>query len=312
VSHRLDEVVSIVDDVTIMRNGKVASSAGSTRVDINSIVSAMIGSDVKEHYPKEHNATADVILEAKGISTRAGARNVSLQLRKGEVLGLGGVLGAGRTEIARALFGADALTRGEIFLDGRRLNLRSPSDAIASGIGLISENRKFDGLFFNFTGKENISIASLGSLRRLGFLRLAQEAETARDLVRQLEITASAPDKPVGHLSGGNQQKVILARWLLTKARILILDEPTQGIDIGAKLAIYRLINALTAEGKSIVLISADHEELLAMSDRIAIVRHGTVVAEAPARDLHQTDLVRASAEAPAAAHREEQYALQA
>ena len=298
VSHRLDEVVSLVDDVTILRNGKVASAAGATEVTIDRIVAAMIGSEVGEHYPKSRNARDRVVLEAKGISTLQGARDVDLTLREGEVLGLGGVLGAGRTEIARALFGADALTAGEILLDGRKLRLSSPADAVAAGLALISENRKFDGLFPNFTGKANISIASLDRIMLRGLLRPDLEDANARRLVEELEITASAPDKAVGHLSGGNQQKVILARWLMTGARILILDEPTQGIDVGAKLAIYRLINRLTAEGKSVILISSDHEELLAMSDRIAIVRQGTVTRVAPAGALSHTDLVKASDDA--------------
>lgn len=297
VSHRLDEVVSLVDDVTILRGGKVVSAAGATEVKIDRIVSAMIGSDVKEHYPKVNNATDTVVLEAKGISTRRGVGKVDLTLHAGEVLGLGGVLGAGRTEIARALFGVDSLTEGEIRIDGHSVKIRAPSDAIAAGMALISENRKFDGLFFNFTGKANISVASLDRIKLRGLLSLEHEYLNARRMGQQLEITKAAPDKLVGHLSGGNQQKVILARWLMTGARVLILDEPTQGIDIGAKLAIYDLINRLTSEGKAVILISSDHEELLAMSDTIAIVRHGSVVRVAPAAALNHTDLVKASAD---------------
>lgn len=297
VSHRLDEVVSLVDDVTILRGGKVVSAAGRTEVKIDRIVSAMIGSDVKDHYPKVNNATSKVVLEARGISTRNGVSRVDLTLHAGEVLGLGGVLGAGRTEIARALFGVDSLSEGEILIDGRPVKITAPSDAIAAGMGLISENRKFDGLFFNFTGKANVSVASLERIKLRGLLSLEHEDLNARRMGEELEITASAPDKLVGHLSGGNQQKVIVARWLLTGARVLILDEPTQGIDIGAKLAIYGLINRLTSEGKAIILISSDHEELLAMSDNIAIVRHGSVVRVAPASALTHTDLVKASAD---------------
>lgn len=297
VSHRLDEVVSLVDDVTILRGGKVVSAAGATEVKIDRIVSAMIGSDVQEHYPKVNNATDRIVLEAKGISTRHGVRKVDLTLHAGEVLGLGGVLGAGRTEIARALFGVDSVTEGEILIDGRPVRISAPSDAIAAGMALISENRKFDGLFFNFTGRANISVASLERIKRRGLLSLEHEYLNARRMGQELEITKSAPDKLVGHLSGGNQQKVIVARWLMTGARVLILDEPTQGIDIGAKLAIYGLINRLTSEGKAIILISSDHEELLAMSDNIAVVRHGSVVRVAPASALNHTDLVKASAD---------------
>lgn len=297
VSHRLDEVVSLVDDVTILRGGRVVSAAGATEVKIDRIVAAMIGSDVKEHYPKAAHATDKVVLQAKGISTRNGVHKVDLTLHAGEVLGLGGVLGAGRTEIARALFGVDPLAEGEIRIDGRPVTIASPSDAIAAGMALISENRKFDGLFFNFTGKANISVASLERLKLRGMLSLEHEDLNARRMGEELEITRSAPDKLVGHLSGGNQQKVIIARWLMTGAKVLILDEPTQGIDIGAKLAIYNLINRLTSEGKAVILISSDHEELLAMSDNIAVIRHGSVVRVAPAASLDHTDLVKATVE---------------
>lgn len=298
VSHRLDEVVNIVDDVTIMRNGRVSSPAGSTEISVDGIIKAMIGLEVREHYPKEQNSIDDIVLETKSISTTQGVKAVNLQLHAGEVLGLGGVLGAGRTEIARAIFGVDRLTSGVIEIDGQPVRFDSPADAIKAGVGFISENRKFDGLFFNFNSRQNISISSLASLKKNGLLDLQQEAKYVDELVAELEITAAAPEKPVGQLSGGNQQKVILARWLLTKARILIMDEPTQGIDIGAKLAIYRLINILTSEGKSVILISSDHEELLAMSDRISVVRQGTIIETRSAASLKHTDLVRGSTNA--------------
>jgi ABC-type sugar transport system ATPase subunit len=211
------------------------------------------------------------------------------------VLGLGGVLGSGRTEIARALFGLDPLTAGQISIDGRRVQIASPSDAIRAGLALVTENRKTDGLFFNFDGRANISSASLPRFSTFGFLDLRREDAEAASLARQLELSRGATDKSVQHLSGGNQQKVVIARWLLSQARVLILDEPTQGIDIGAKLAVYRLINRLTAQGCAILLISSDHDELLAMSDRIAIVRHGTITDIQAPEDLTHADLVRAA-----------------
>ncbi|MES2666918.1 MAG: sugar ABC transporter ATP-binding protein [Pseudomonadota bacterium] len=294
VSHRLDEVTALVDEVTILRNGRVMSAAGETAVQVDAIVSAMIGEDVKDHYPKDRNASADLVMEVRGMSSARGARNVSFALHRGEVLGLGGVLGSGRTEIARALFGLDPLTSGVIAMAGKPLRLRSPADAIAAGLALVTENRKTDGLFFNFDGRANISSASLLQFATFGFLDLKRESEEARRLARLLELSQGAVDKSVRALSGGNQQKVVLARWLLSQARVLILDEPTQGIDVGAKLAVYRLINALTAQGCAIVLISSDHDELLAMSDRIAVVRHGTITDIRMPKDLTHADLVRA------------------
>jgi len=298
ISHRLDEVVDLVDSFTILRQGKVASASGETRLDVDEIVAAMIGQQVGEHYPKEHNATSEVVLQARDLCTATRVRGAEFDLRRGEVLGLGGVIGSGRTEIARALFGADPLTGGEILVDGRVLRLRGPRDAIRAGIALVPENRKYDGLFFNFAAGPNITMANLGAMRRGPLFDHGKERATAQRYITDLEITPLAAQKPVNLISGGNQQKVLIARWLFSGSRIVILDEPTQGIDIGAKLAVYRLINELTRAGNAVILISSDHNELLAMSDRIAIVKHGRVTAIRPADQVSHADLVSA-AEAP-------------
>ena len=296
VSHRLDEVERIVDEVTILRNGRVVRASGETEINVNQIVSAMVGEDIAEHYPKEDNATDQVVLEASGLTTKNGVQDVSFALHKGEVLGLGGVLGSGRTEIARALFGVDPLLEGSVNLNGRPLNVRHEIDAINAGLALVPENRKFDGLFFNFRASGNITAASLNSISRLGVLNLKAEEDGTHKLIEELEISTQAEEKTVNFLSGGNQQKIVIARWLFSNAQILILDEPTQGIDIGAKIAVYKLINSLTRAGKSIILISSDHDELLAMSDRIAVVQHGTINRVVEAKELTHDDLVRASA----------------
>jgi len=295
VSHRLDEVTALVDEVTVLRGGRVVAQAGEIAIEVDAIVNAMIGGSVKDHYPKKCNTHPEVAMSVRSISTVRGIHDVSFTLHKGEVLGLGGVLGSGRTEIARALFGLDTLTDGDVAVAGRSLRLRSPADAIRAGLALVTENRKTDGLFFNFAGRANMSSASLPRLSAFGFLDLKREDAEAAALARELELSHGATDKSVVHLSGGNQQKVVIARWLLSDARVLILDEPTQGIDIGAKLAVYRLINRLTAQGCAIVLISSDHEELLAMSDRVAVVQKGTIVDIRAPQDLTTADLVRAA-----------------
>ncbi|MDB4092114.1 ATP-binding cassette domain-containing protein, partial [bacterium] len=297
VSHRLDEVERIVDEVTILRNGKVVRASGETKIDVSEIISAMVGEDIGEHYPKEQNTTENVVLEAKGLATKSGVSDASLTLHQGEVLGLGGVLGSGRTEIARALFGTDELTAGQITLKGNPVKFRREIDAIRAGLALVPENRKYDGLFFNFRAGGNITAASLGGLSRFGIMNLKVEEQATRDLIHDLEISSQAEEKTVNFLSGGNQQKIVIARWLFSDSDILILDEPTQGIDIGAKVAVYKLINKLTRAGKSIILISSDHDELLAMSDRIAIVQHGAIVRTVNAAELTHSDLVRASGE---------------
>jgi ABC-type sugar transport system ATPase subunit len=299
ISHRLDEVVELVDCVTILKDGRVASPAEQSKVDIPFIVRTMVG-DVAEHYPKDRNATGDVLLSVRNISTENRVSDVTFEVHRGEVFGIGGVLGSGRTELARALFGVDPVTAGSIELNGRPVRFSNSKQAIAAGIALVPENRKSDGLFFNFTGYPNISIAALGRLGQNGLISPAREREEGRKLVRELEITPAAETKDVGYLSGGNQQKVVIARWLFADSDLFILDEPTQGIDIGARIAVYRLINGLTARGKGVVLISSDDDELLSMSDRVGIMSHGRLVGVHRPDELDATSLVRASAGARA------------
>ncbi|MEE9249858.1 MAG: sugar ABC transporter ATP-binding protein [Alphaproteobacteria bacterium] len=295
ISHRLDEVVGIVDMVTILKDGKVVSSAEESRIDIDDIVRKMIGQEIEEHYPKVANATDRAIFEARDIRTENKVNGVSFALRCGEVIGLGGVLGSGRTEIARALFGIDPLTGGEIRLRGRPVRFDSPRQAIRAGIAYLPENRKFDGLFFNFQGRQNITVANLRALSKGGLLDLGEEKRVGRFFMRELKMPSEAEAKFVDVLSGGNQQKVIVARWLYSGADIFILDEPTQGIDIGAKIAIFNLINDLTARNKAVILISSDHDELLAMSDRVGVVRNGSIIDMVDADELSKAELARMS-----------------
>ncbi|MDO6732746.1 sugar ABC transporter ATP-binding protein [Marinovum sp. 2_MG-2023] len=297
ISHRLDEVVSLVDTATILKDGKVVSCSEGTALDVNEIVSKMVGEDIDEHYPKQNNTTEEVLFSARNLATANGVQNVSFDVKRGEVYGLGGVIGSGRTEIARAIFGIDPLTRGNISIDGRAIRIRNPRDAIRSGLALVPENRKSDGLFFNFNGGPNITTAALDKIRGHFLLKKRSETQVTRDYIDQLEISPAAATKFVNLLSGGNQQKVVIARWLFAGSRVLILDEPTQGIDIGAKIAVYNLINALTARGCAVILISSDHNELIAMSDRIGIIRHGALIETRPADDVTHAQLVQASAQ---------------
>jgi ABC-type sugar transport system ATPase subunit len=295
VSHRLDEVTALVDVATILRNGRVVSTAEDTTIQIEPIVAHMIGGEVKEHYPKEHNTTDEPVLEAQNLRTAQGVADVSFTLCRGEVLGLGGVLGCGRTEIACALFGVHPLTGGRLQVRGRDVCLNSPADAMRAGIVMTSENRKADGLFPNFDGTRNITIANLAAFRRGVWLNLAAEARASRLLINQLQISPEAERNSVEVLSGGNQQKIVVARWLNCRADVFILDEPTQGIDIGAKIAVYHLINELTRAGKAVILITSDDEELLAMSDRIALVRDGCITRIAPAGAVVKMDLLQSA-----------------
>jgi ribose transport system ATP-binding protein len=232
------------------------------------------------------------LLEVTDLRTQTGVNGVSFSVQRGEVFGLGGMIGAGRTEIGRTLFGADRLIGGSIKLDGKPVHFDSPREAVAAGVALIPENRKTEGLFFNFSGIPNITVSRLTALLHGPLLSLRREQRLGREQFQELRIDPAAERKSVRFLSGGNQQKVVIARWLFSHAKLLILDEPTQGIDIGAKLEVYRLINLLTARGLAIILISSDYPELLAMSDRVAIVREGRILSIAPANQLTEYSLI--------------------
>jgi len=297
ISHRLDEIVGLVDRVTVLKDGRVAGRMNREQLSIPAIVSLMIGGNIAEHYPKEGNTTEELLLLVEGLETDAGVNGVSFDLHRGEVLGLAGLVGTGRTEIANAIFGIDSLKAGKVDLRtyGSRRRMRrgtTPSGAIKSGIALLTEDRKGTGLFMNFTGVPNISVARLDRISKRGVLDLSREAEAADDYVNKLHISPTATDRSVQFLSGGNQQKVIIARWLFSQAEVFILDEPTQGIDVGAKVEVYRLMNALTREGKGVIFISSDFEELLAMSDRVAIVNHGRIIDTRDARSIDRQRLM--------------------
>ena len=300
ISHRLNEIVGLADRVTVMKDGRLVGTRPAAEVSLTAIVRMMIGTDVKDHYPKEQHARPEPLLEVNDLRTASGVNGVSLTVHKGEVVGLGGMIGAGRTEIGRALFGADPATGGSMKLAGTPVKFKSPRDAVAAGVALIPENRKSEGLFFNFSGVPNVTVSRLAALLQGPLLSLHREQRLGREQFRELRIDPAAEWKSVRFLSGGNQQKIVIARWLFSRGRLLILDEPTQGIDIGAKLEVYRLINALTARGLGVILISSDYPELLAMSDRVAIVREGRILDIAPRGTLTEYTLIRAASGARA------------
>jgi ribose transport system ATP-binding protein len=302
ISHRLHEIIGLADRVTVLKDGRVVATREASDLDLNTVVRMMVGREIKEQYPKEHHETRRPLLEVNDLRTERGVNGVSFTVYRGEVFGLGGVIGSGRTEIARALFGVDPVTGGTIRLDGTPVHLTSPADAIAVGVALIPENRKLDGLFWNFTGIRNITVSRLAALLRGLLMSLRREQELGQTFIGQLRIDPSAEWKTVQFLSGGNQQKVIIARWLFSEAKLLILDEPTQGIDVGAKVEVYRLINELTARGLGIILISSDYRELLAMSDRVAIIQAGRVARIAPAAELADLAIIAAASAFPPSA----------
>jgi ribose transport system ATP-binding protein len=296
ISHRLDEVMAIADRVTVLKDGRLVASLEASQTSVGDVVRLMVGADFHEYFPDRVPPADDIRVEAIDLRTDNNVDGVSFTIRRGEVLGLGGTYGAGRTEIARALFGVDRLTGGELRIDGKPVILRSPSDAIDAGIALLPENRHVAGLFFNFAAPPNITISDLAQVAVGPFLSLARERRRTRELVEKLRITGRVMEGTVTFLSGGNQQKIVLARWLFSKAHFLILDEPTRGIDVSVKLEVYRLINELSQAGLAILLISSDFPELLAMSDRIAVIRRGRVVHEAPHGTMNEHQLVESAA----------------
>ncbi|WP_246775411.1 sugar ABC transporter ATP-binding protein [Methylobacterium aquaticum] len=280
ISHRLDEMREIVDRVTVLRDGRHVSTDALAATTIDGIVARMVGRALNEKFPERTSVPTDhVILEAAGL-TRAGAfRDVSFSLRRGEILGFAGLMGAGRTEVARALFGADPLESGTIALEGRPLAIRNPRDAIAAGIAYLSEDRKAQGLAVKMPVDANLTLANLGAVaNRLGLIDADRHAAAARDYVDRLGIKTPSLHQPVRLLSGGNQQKIIIGKWLFRDAKVMLFDEPTRGIDVGAKLAIYTIMDRLAARGIGVVLISSELPEILGLTDRVAVFHRGRLV----------------------------------
>jgi ribose transport system ATP-binding protein len=278
ISHRLNELADIADVVTVLKDGKLVGQRPRRDLSVGSIVSLMVGEDISDHYPKEDNSTEVPLLIVEGLSADNGIKDVSFELCRGEVLGLAGLVGSGRTEIAEALFGIVRSITGTVTVLSDRNNRKgprflNPSQAIHGGVAFLTENRKTTGLFMNFSAIPNITIASIRRITSRFALNLSLEARTAVSFVHRLRISTRAVVDSVQFLSGGNQQKVLIARWLFSQADIFILDEPTRGIDVGAKVEVYNIINEITRMGKGVILISTDIDELYAMSDRIAIIR---------------------------------------
>ena len=280
VSHRLDEIFALCDRATIMRDGETIATEPIANLSRERIIELMVGRKLESEFPPRHATIGTQRLEVRDLRRGAAVRGVSFELRRGEVLGLTGLVGAGRTEVARLLFGADRLDSGQILLDGRAVRIASPVDAIRNGICLLTEDRKAQGLVLGLSVRENFGLPNLNRLSRLGFVRRAQEKLAFAGYIESLRIKVPHQEQLARNLSGGNQQKVVLAKWLESNSDIIIIDEPTRGIDVGAKYEIYLLINDLAAQGKSILMISSELPEVLGMSDRVLVMHEGRIVGE--------------------------------
>jgi len=278
ISHRLEEIATIADRVTVLRDGESVATLARAEVTRADLIRLMVGRDVSAVFPKREVAIGGVALELRGVSHRAsGIRDISLTVRHGEILGLAGLVGSGRTELAEIIFGLRPADDGAILIDGVAVTLRSPSAAIAAGLAYVPEDRRQHGVVLEMSVTANASLANLAGVSRRGLIDGPAERRKARGYVDDLRIKAASLDAEVGSLSGGNQQKVALARWLETGPRVLILDEPTQGVDVGSKAEIHGLMGALAERGLAIVMISSEMPEILGMSDRIAVMRAGRI-----------------------------------
>ena len=305
ISHRMEEVFRLADRVTVFRDGRWVDTSPRADLTPEDIVARMIGRGLSDLYSRRRQPPGAVVLEAHGLTDGAGVGPLDLELRAGEVVGMAGLIGAGRTETARLLFGAERPRGGRILLDGRPITLRSPRDAMRHRIGLVPESRKEQALFPQMAIRDNIAVTGLGRLSEFGVLRRGRIDRSIEHHVSALRVRCSSMDQRVGELSGGNQQKVVLARWLEIAPRVLLLDEPTRGVDVGAKQEIYGIIDRLAADGVAVLVVSSDLPEVIGISDRVLVMRNGEIAAELPHEQateeavmLHATG-VAATAAAP-------------
>ncbi len=287
VSHRLEELFEICDSVSVMRDGRMIETRQIEDIDRPTLIKLMVGRELSETYPERAPHSDEVVLELRGVYGN-GDVGIDLKLHKGEILGLGGLVGCGRTELAKLIYGAEPIDRGEMLLMGKPIKLSSPADAISKGIGLIPEDRKREGVFIDFPIEWNVVVQCLKIISKNGVIDTSLTDELADKYIKELQV--ATPDKAqlVKNLSGGNQQKIVIAKVLATNTKIIIFDEPTRGIDVGAKQEIYRLMNTLTEQGISILVISSDMEELLGMSDRIVVMSDGMIAGELKKEEFSQ------------------------
>ncbi len=297
ISHRMDEIKVITDRVTVMRDGEYVGTLITKDCSKEDIINMMVGRVIYEE-PKQKSMVAQdapVVLSVRHLNAGKLVRDVSFDLRKGEILGFAGLMGAGRTETARAIFGADPVESGEIYMNGKQVQIKCPKDAVAAGIGYLSEDRKRYGIILDKTITENSTMAAMEEYQKGVFIDRKKERQVTESYVKKLKTKTPTVDAAVGNLSGGNQQKVVIAKWLVRDCEVLIFDEPTRGIDVGAKSEIYHLMNELAAAGKAIIMISSELPEVLRMSDRIMVMCEGRITGEIPIEEASQASIMTAA-----------------
>lgn len=293
ISHKMDEIFRIADDITVLRDGTYVNSWEAKDIDNNTLIKNMVGRELNEIFPKIKVPAKDVVMEVRHFTKENQFEDISFLVREGEILGIAGLIGAGRTELMNAIFGLEKPDSGEVFFEGRKVEIRRPSDAIRHGIAYVTEDRKNEGLVLEMGVGQNITIASMKTLSSGMFIKRQEEKKTIDDQIRALRIKVHSPRQLVGKLSGGNQQKVVLAKWMMKNPKLLILDEPTRGIDIGAKSEIYKLMGEFVEKGNSIIMISSEMPEAMGMSDRILVLSNGRLSGELSREEFVQEDIMK-------------------
>jgi ABC-type sugar transport system ATPase subunit len=296
ISHRLDEVFEIADRITVLKDGQLVGTVRPREVDQGHLIRLMVGRSLGEIFPSRQPPLDEVALEVRDLGRAGAFSDVSFALHRGEVLGMSGLVGSGRTQVARCIFGAEPFDTGELYLEGRPVHPRSPRDAVRQGIALVTEDRKRDGLVMHLTIRDNVSMASYDMLSRWGVINRETQATRVQQKVQELDIRPPLLNRLARQLSGGNQQKLVLAKWLMTRAKVLILDEPTRGVDVATKVEIYQLIGDLAAAGIGILLISSELPEILGLTDRALVMRGGRIVGEFTRAESSEERLLAAAA----------------
>ena len=287
ITHKLDEIFEIGDKATILRDGRTISTHDVRELTKPQIIAKMVGREMTEVYPPRHNMAGEVIMEVKGLTSEK-YQNVSLKVRRGEILGMSGLVGSGRTEVMRAVFGLDPYENGEIIYKGKKITVKNVTDMINHGVMMVSEDRKGEGLILIRSVMENISLPNLDTYVKRLFINDRQVVIDAEHMIKKLSIKTPGGKTPAGSLSGGNQQKIVIAKWLLHNPEVLILDEPTRGIDVGAKYEIYKIMSDLAEQGVAIIMISSEMPEIIGMCDRVAVMSNGKVTGELESEEITQ------------------------
>jgi len=300
VSHRLDEVMALCDRVTIMRDGSTVATAPISEVDTDKIVKWMVGRELSDLFPKAPAVIGETILKVENIGRTGQFADISFEVRAGEIVGIAGLVGSGRSEVIRAIFGVDNYETGSVTFLGKKMQKNAPSKAMRGGIALVPEDRRQQGLFMPVSIARNSSITLLRSLSKFGLIRKAKENASAAEWAKKLQLKFNSLEDSVDRLSGGNQQKVVLAKWLSTNPKLLIIDEPTRGIDVGTKSEVHRFLSQEAAKGLGILMISSELPEVLGMSDRVLVMREGRLVAHFDAKDANPENVIAAASGANA------------